>query len=62
MDVLYTLLTVTQYEVDEDIRTLGQQELPNDIPRSYGKPTCYESCANILNINKVNYPLCEPRH
>ncbi|KAI0268805.1 hypothetical protein BC834DRAFT_923157 [Gloeopeniophorella convolvens] len=26
-----------EYEVDEDIKSLGQQELPNDIPRSYGQ-------------------------
>jgi E3 ubiquitin-protein ligase HUWE1 len=33
--------------VDEDISTLGQQEHPNDIPRSYGKHTSYESDATV---------------
>jgi len=36
--------------VDEDINTLGQQEHPNDIPRSYGKYTSYESVASQLII------------
>jgi hypothetical protein len=38
---------VTQYEVDENIRTLGQQEHPNDVPKSYGKSLSYESAASI---------------